>query len=106
MHSFAPGRVHAEESQTKIDELADAHANRDILLEGVPIATVFLGSDLRIRSFTPSISGIINLLASDVGRSLRDITERRQAEVALRELNTMLENKVAQRTAELEHRAR
>ena len=36
----------------------------------------------------------------------RDITERKQAEKPLRELNATLESKVAQRTAELEHRAR
>ncbi len=36
--------------------------------------------------------------------ALRDITERRQAEVALRELNTILERKVAERTAELAQR--
>ncbi len=35
-----------------------------------------------------------------------DITKRKRAEDALRELNTTLENKVAQRTAELEYRAR
>jgi len=35
-----------------------------------------------------------------------DDTERKQAEEALRELNATLESKVAQRTAELEHRAR
>jgi two-component system CheB/CheR fusion protein len=35
-----------------------------------------------------------------------DITERKQAEEALRELNATLESKAAQRTAELEHRAR
>jgi len=37
---------------------------------------------------------------------IRDITERLAAEKALRELNAALERKVAERTAELEHRAR
>jgi len=37
---------------------------------------------------------------------LNDVTERKQAEESLRDLNATLESKVAQRTAELERRAR
>lgn len=66
------------EFQNKIDELADAHANMDILLAGAQIATIFLGTNLIIRSFTPSITGIINLLTSDIGRSLRDFSSHLQ----------------------------
>lgn len=60
------------EFQNKIDELADARANMDIILAGAQIATIFLGTNLAIRSFTPSITGIINLIMSDIGRNLRD----------------------------------
>ncbi len=38
--------------------------------------------------------------------TIEDINERKEAEAAFRDLNAMLETKVAQRTAELEHRAR
>ena len=46
------------------------------------------------------------IYAGTVGRAIRYAVERRQAAEALRELNMTLENRVAQRTAELEHRTR
>jgi PAS domain S-box-containing protein len=51
----------------------------------------------------PRLSGTGEFLGY-IGAS-PDITERKQAEEALRELNATLENKVAQRTRELQHRA-
>ncbi|MDP8984791.1 MAG: PAS domain-containing protein [Pseudomonadota bacterium] len=57
----------------KIDELD--HANSDLrnLFESTQIATVFLDRHLVIRSFTPAIGSIYNLIPSDVGRPLTDI---------------------------------
>jgi len=51
---------------------------------------------------TASELGTLDVLA----RQAADLIDRKRAEEALRELNATLESKVAQRTAELEHRTR
>jgi chemotaxis methyl-accepting protein methylase/signal transduction histidine kinase len=60
----------------KIDELD--HANSDLLnlFDSTEIATVFLDRRLIIRSFTPAIVSIYNLIPSDQGRPLTDIVSR------------------------------
>lgn len=42
------------------------------------IATIFLDRHLRVQCFTPAAQKIFNLLASDVGRSVADITHKLQ----------------------------
>ncbi|PSB26771.1 hypothetical protein C7B69_11330 [filamentous cyanobacterium Phorm 46] len=46
------------------------------LLGSINIPILMLGGDLRIRRFTPAVEGIFNLISSDVGRSLSDITHK------------------------------
>ncbi|MEG4814044.1 chemotaxis protein CheB [Microcoleus sp. K5-D4] len=46
------------------------------LLSTINIPILMLGGDLRIRRFTPAIEGIFNLISSDVGRCLSDITHK------------------------------
>jgi len=65
-----------EEIQQTNEALARAHANLSNLLTSTAIATIFLGNDLRIQSFTPAVSAIYNVLSTDVGRPLSDITHR------------------------------
>ncbi len=64
------------ELQDKIEELS--HANNDMsnLLASTQIATVFLDNDLKIKGFTPAVNEIVNLIESDVGRPLRDISSK------------------------------
>ncbi|MEG4985235.1 CheR family methyltransferase [Microcoleus sp. BR0-C5] len=46
------------------------------LLSTINIPILMVGGDLRIRRFTPAIESIFNLISSDVGRCLSDITHK------------------------------
>jgi two-component system, chemotaxis family, CheB/CheR fusion protein len=61
------------ELQRNIEELDRANDNLRNLFEGTQIAIAFLDKRLVIRSFTPAIKDIFNLLDSDRGRPLTDI---------------------------------
>ncbi len=70
-----------EELQTINAEMLAKNAaltrlNSDLknLLDSTPIATLFLDLELRIRSFTPGMTGIFNLRDTDLGRPITDIS--------------------------------
>ncbi|HEY3852048.1 MAG TPA: CheR family methyltransferase [Steroidobacteraceae bacterium] len=60
----------------KIEELGQANGDLRNLFESTEIATVFLDRHLVIRSFTPAIATLYNLIPSDQGRPLTDIVSR------------------------------
>ncbi|MGH7695074.1 MAG: CheR family methyltransferase, partial [Gemmatimonadaceae bacterium] len=69
-----------EELATVNDELHSwnlelSQSNNDLLnlIHSVQMPIVMLGSDRRIRSFTPAAEKLLNLIAADVGRPMRDI---------------------------------
>jgi two-component system, chemotaxis family, CheB/CheR fusion protein len=53
-----------------------AHDELMNLIVSTDIATVLVDRDLRIKRFTPRASQLFNLIPTDVGRSLLDITRR------------------------------
>jgi two-component system CheB/CheR fusion protein len=71
------------ELRTKNEELSHSTDDMKNLLNGTEIATIFLDSHLHIKRFTPSITQVFNLIPSDNGRSIGDIS-----------LNLMYENLV------------
>jgi two-component system CheB/CheR fusion protein len=59
----------------KISNVEVSQVNRDLtnLLESISIPLVMVGRDLRIRRFTRAMEPMLNLIASDVGRSITDL---------------------------------
>jgi two-component system CheB/CheR fusion protein len=96
-----------EELQTVNAELTDrseslSKANSDLrnLLESTQIATLFLDTDLKIKSFTPGMEGLFHLREGDRGRPVTDIATqlnytdiKRDANSVLRDLN-LIEHEV------------
>ena len=62
--------------QDKVVELESASDDMANLLNSADIPTVFLGADLRIKRFTPAATRLFNLIVSDVGRPIGDLTAR------------------------------
>ncbi len=62
------------ELEAKIDEVESANDDLGNLFSGTQVATVFLDRGMRIKRFTPAIRDLLNLIASDIGRPLRDMT--------------------------------
>ncbi|HEY2419450.1 MAG TPA: CheR family methyltransferase [Steroidobacteraceae bacterium] len=60
----------------KVDELDETNSDLRNLFEGTEIATIFLDRQLIIRSFTPAIATLYNLIPSDQGRPLTDIVTK------------------------------
>ena len=60
----------------KVDELDRANSDLRNLFESTQVATMFLDRFLIVRSFTPAVAGIYNLIPSDRGRPLGDIVSQ------------------------------
>jgi two-component system, chemotaxis family, CheB/CheR fusion protein len=64
------------ELKNKVDELGKANDDMQNLMASTDLANIFVDRSLNIKRFTPGTSRIFNLLSSDIGRSLLDITHR------------------------------
>ena len=60
----------------KIEEVERINSDLNNLFESTRIATIFLDRNLVIRSFTPAVTTIFNLIPGDRGRPLSDIVNR------------------------------
>ena len=67
-----------QELKIKIDELGLTNDDFQNLINSTAIGTIFLDRLLRVKLSTPAAQEIFNLLPTDVGRKLSDITSRLQ----------------------------
>lgn len=81
------------ELQAKVEELNQVSNDVKNLIVSTEIGTIFLDTNLGIKYFTPSMTEFFNLIPSDVGRPIGDITSkisghnlREDAESVLRNL--------------------
>ncbi|HEV2098513.1 MAG TPA: PAS domain-containing protein, partial [Stellaceae bacterium] len=83
------------ELHRKVEELDRTNDDLRNLFDSTPIGTVFLNRHMVIRTFTPAITAIFNLIAGDRGRPLTDIANdlegldlRQEIEAVLRSRQT------------------
>ena len=60
----------------KVEALDQANNDLQNLFESTDVATVFLDGNLVIRSFTPAVGRIFNILPGDRGRPITDLSSR------------------------------
>jgi two-component system CheB/CheR fusion protein len=69
------------ELQKKVEELSEANNDINNLLASTEIGTIFLDLNLCIKRFTPPITKLLNLIQTDIGRPISDITTNIQRDI-------------------------
>lgn len=65
-----------QENRHKVEELSQLTSDLQNLFTATGVVTMFLDRELRIKRFTPNVTEIFNILASDCGRPLAHLTHR------------------------------
>lgn len=80
-----------QELKVKIEEIGVTSNNLQNLINSAEVGTIFLDRSFRIRLYTPAILDLFNLIPSDYGRLLSDITHRVDYDNLLQDAYTVLE---------------
>jgi two-component system CheB/CheR fusion protein len=80
------------ELQSKNDELTLANNDMINILNSSQIPTIFVDNNLNVTRFTPQASKIINLISSDIGRPITDVSSNLIHESIVRDAKEVLSN--------------
>ncbi len=82
-----------QELKNNLEELNRTNSDLQNLMASTDMATIFLDRELRIKRYTPRVQELFNMIPTDVGRPLSDITSKlnypelvKDAEQVLRDL--------------------
>jgi two-component system, chemotaxis family, CheB/CheR fusion protein len=79
------------ELNAKVEEVDRANTDLRNVFESTRIATIFLDREQIIRSFTPTVTSLFNLIAGDRGRPLTDIASSLAGDDLKRDVQAVLE---------------
>ncbi|MEQ8768653.1 MAG: PAS domain S-box protein [Planctomycetota bacterium] len=65
-----------ERLEAKVSEVEEANNDLTNLLASTEIATLFVDTDLRLRSFTPATAELLSMALTDVGQPIRGLQSR------------------------------
>lgn len=80
-----------QELKVKVEEISLTRNNLQNLINSTDLATLFLDRSLRVNLFTPASRNIFNLIPSDNGRPLTDITNKLEYDDLVRDAEGVLE---------------
>ena len=80
-----------QELKNNVEELSRANSDLQNLMAATDIGTIFLDRQLSIKRFTPRVQDVFNLIATDVGRPLSDITHKLKYEQLSADARSVLE---------------
>jgi two-component system CheB/CheR fusion protein len=79
-----------QELKIKIEELSQANNDFTNLINSTDIGTIFLDRALKVKLFTPRARDAFNLITTDVGRPISDITNKLTYENLLEDVEKVL----------------
>ncbi|MDB5842491.1 MAG: chemotaxis protein [Herminiimonas sp.] len=79
------------ELKIKVDETAKAHDDLQNFLSATEIATIFIDRSMRIKRYSKPSARLFNIIASDVHRSLLDITYRLEYPEMIQDIEQVFE---------------
>ncbi len=98
-----------QELLAKVEDIDRANSDLTNLFASTNVATIFLDRDLVIRSFTPAVTSLFNIIATDKGRPLGDLAikldypELQDDIKSVMETGTLIERRVNQNVAGTPH---